>query len=273
MNYGKGITEIKNESEENTSKRKIDTFKNVMYFVFYFILFIYISGLYKYIPKSKFAVLHKVKEAVAGENYELVSREYIDDEYPRTIKYVFQSTERNLEFDAYSTYTVRRNASLNFPGDDRLMSVVLVDYDTAVRNYYQNGVMELVKASPYVDDYQIDKSWEERYSIYYIFDIDNYNQLQEVISTICQVSKLYEEEQNYHDTEWIKENPLCSLEIAIASLEEDGTKMRKMISEIDITGLEDEKTIVDRINNDYISKMKDGEIPWDPTIPGDAEGD
>lgn len=85
MNYGKGITEIKNESEENTSKRKIDTFKNVMYFVFYFILFIYISGLYKYIPKSKFAVLHKVKEAVAGENYELVSREYIDDEYPRTI--------------------------------------------------------------------------------------------------------------------------------------------------------------------------------------------
>ena len=66
---------------------------------------------------------------------------------------------------------------------------------------------------------------------------------------------------------------MCSLEIAIASLEEDGTKMRKMISEIDITGLEDEKTIVDRINNDYISKMKDGEIPWDPTIPGDAEGD
>ena len=46
-----------------------------------------------------------------------------------------------------------------------------------------------------------------------------------------------------------------------------------MISEIDITGLEDEKTIVDRINNAYISKMKDGEIPWDPTIPGDAEGD
>ena len=273
MKYRRSITESENTSKEDSSKKETDTVKIIMIFVLILIFIIYFTGIYKYIPKSKFAVMREVKETVTGENYELISEERIEDDYPRTIRYVFRSTERNLEFDAYSTYCPRRYASLNFPGDDRLKSVVYVHYKTAVRNYYYEDVIKLIKESPYIFDYELDKNWEENFPIKYVFDIDNYEQLQEVILTICQISKLYEEEQKYHDIEWMKKNPLCSFDIARPYENEDGEKRRKVISEVDITGLVDEKTIADRINNDYISKMKDGEIPWDSTIPGDAEGD
>ena len=85
------------------------TLKGIIAGIIGFLLLIWITGLYKYIPKTKLDVMQKVKLTVTGEEYELISSESLFKEGPRTVEYLFRSKDRDLEFYAYSTYQERRS--------------------------------------------------------------------------------------------------------------------------------------------------------------------
>ena len=113
-------------------------------------------------------------------------------------------------------------------------------------------MLKLIEDSPYYHEDNEEKDWNDWYgSPDFTFYVENYDQLQEVISTVSAVSKLYEEEKKYHGREWMIDHPLCKFDVYYRYENEEGESKLTLIHETEINGLVDENTIAARINNEY----------------------
>lgn len=221
---------------------------------------------------SKKAVEKYVQEYLnensINEEYELVDIIKDNTVRPKQETYLYRSKQRELEFTVTNTL---KNEDLYFFQLPIYSPYIWIQYDEGIRNYYHDGIINILKESPYISPSSLEREWYGIIPNSFYFDIENYEQLSDVLDSAAQISKLCKEEQNYHTRAWLEMHRICELKINWAERDEKDpnshTHYQANFPYIYITGYEDADGFKKKLITSYTQNMLNGLIPWDDKVP------
>lgn len=189
--------------------------------------------------------------AVCDEPHILTDQDLVE-QTPDRMEYIFEVTGRDLTFTADS-YLEPITLDASTIGYSREISC---NYVNAVHDLYRDELKQVLKENPH---YLPEHGW------IYLLSFDDIN---EVVETILEGDRIWQQELAYHDSTWLKENSITSIHLVYHTSEEEAKEHSNWVNltDIGITGSHDYEELYEKIAKIYTQKVTDGKI-IDPSVP------
>ena len=207
--------------------------------------------------KGERAVIRYVN-SICEEPYELTGSELIEEE-PDNMEYRFQTTERELSFQANSYLSpIWIDASETSFYDKKISC----NYVSVVHDLYEEEVKKCLSDN---ERYLSSDGWMYLLSF---SDIEN------VVDTILKADKVYQQELEFNSEEFLREYPVRNVHIVWFPTAQEAAEHDNWVNimDIDINGLNTKEELYDRLANKYAQLYVDGELE-DNGIPKKYLGD
>ena len=163
---------------------------------------------------SNYAMDQFIASKVGGENVKRIDR----TEHGNYVLFEYESEDRELAFQSYGESTEGKN--LLTDGAD-----LMTNYATVIHDLYIDDVEDVICGSL---DAIFTKSEYDYETLYYfeceLFDMDGAD---DIIDTVIEADNLYNQELEYHNSDWLKNNKLATLKVLCHK--PDGSAVYEMI--------------------------------------------